>query len=115
MMQYLKKQEHDMSDHTLSSILNTHDFTTDIFVWLVFLFIHQRLYTVYITWEITYRYKNTGSFFFHHTKHGSFITEIHYLSEHPVTAAMLNTVVEETHCIMSIGLLKSLQFHVAAY
>ena len=32
MMQYLKEQKHDTSDHTLSSILESHDFTTDISV-----------------------------------------------------------------------------------
>jgi len=67
---------------------------------------------VYITWEITYRYKNTGSFFYYHTKHGSFITDIR--SEHPVTAAMLNTAVEETRSIICIVLLKSLQVNFAA-
>jgi hypothetical protein len=61
-----------------------------------------------------YWYINTWSLFYHHTKHGRCTTEIQYLSEHPVTAAMLNTAVEETCCIICIGLLKSLEFHVAA-
>jgi hypothetical protein len=129
MMQYLNEQQHDVSDHTLSSPLKTHDFISDIgfflFIWDkprflswdMFVSNWYLIYTsriVHITWKITYRYKNTGSFFYHHTKHGSCTSEIQYLSEHPVTAAMLNTAVEETWCIICRGLFELLQIHVAA-
>jgi len=76
----------------LSSLLQTYDIKTDIdflpyppginpgfYHDICLCLIGILIYTskiVYITWEITYRYKNTGSFLYCHTKHGSCITDI---------------------------------------